>query len=194
MEKYLHLISLTDIVGVFLILALFWLVRVLAKREPENIFKAIILLLFFIAIFLYLSQSDSNKLTISDIKNNFFPGKTINIKYRVEQGVRDRNEYIRYVFTKPYPSLSVKMDKIGQYFNIVNPEPVNKVLRFLDLPETKKGVPELSSVTGSIYDTSQYRWDKYPRGILILEKTLCRSGDSLTRNHCILTLTIYLHY
>ena len=62
MEKYLHLISLTDIVGVFLILALFWLVRVLAKRETENIFKAIILLLFFIAIFLYLSQSDSNKL------------------------------------------------------------------------------------------------------------------------------------
>jgi hypothetical protein len=194
MEKYLHLISLSDIAGIFLIIALFWLVRVLAKKENENIFKAIILLLFFLAIFLYLNQSDSNKLTISDLKNNFFPSKTIEIKYRVVRGVANRNEYIKYVFNKPYPTLSVKMDKSGSYFNIVNPESVNKVLRYLDLPEVKEGVPELSSVTGSAYDTSQYRWEKYPRGILILEKTLCRSGDSLTVSHCILVITIHLRY
>ncbi len=194
MEKYLHLISLSDIAGIFLIFSLFWLVRVLAKKENENIFKAIILLLFFLAVFLYLNQSDANKLTISDLKNNFFPSKTTEIKYRIVRGVANRNEYVKYVFTKPYPTLSVKMDKSGSYFNIVNPESVNKVLRFLDLPEVKKGVPELSSLTGSTYDTSQYRWDKYPRGILILEKTLCRSGDSLTMNHCILVITIHLHY
>jgi hypothetical protein len=194
MEKYLHLISLSDIAGIFLIIALFWLVRVLAKKENENIFKAIILLLFFLAIFLYLNQSDSNKLTISDLKNNFFPSKTIEIKYRVVRGVENRNEYIKYVFNKPYPTLSVKMDKSGSYFNIVNPESVNKVLRYLDLPEVKEGVPELSTVTGSAYDTSQYRWEKYPRGILILEKTLCRSGDSLTVSHCILVITIHLRY
>jgi len=194
MEKYLHLISLSDIVGILLIFSLFWLVKVLAKKENENIFKAIILLLFFLAIFLYINQSDSNKLTISDLKNNFFPGKTIEIKYRVIRGVANRNEYVKYVFTKPYPTLSVKMDNSGSYFNIVNPESVNKVLRFLDLPEVKEGVPELSSITGSTYDTSQYRWDKYPRGILILEKTLCRSGDSLTMSHCILVITIKMRY
>jgi hypothetical protein len=194
MEKYLQLVSLSDIAGIFLIFALLWLVRVLAKKENENIFKAIILLLFFLAVFLYLSQNDSNKLTISDLKNNFFPSKTIKIKYRVERGVVNRNEYIKYVFKKPYPILSVKMDKSGSYFNIVNPESVNKVLRYLDLPEVKKGVPELSSVTGSVYDASQFRWEKYPRGILILEKTLCRSGDSLTMDHCISVITIQLHY
>ena len=100
MEKYLQLISLSDIAGIFLIFALFWLVRVLAKKENENIFKAIILFLFFLAVFLYLSQSDSNKFTISDLKNNFFPSKTIEIKYRIEQGVINRNEYIKYVFKK----------------------------------------------------------------------------------------------
>ena len=194
MEKYLHLISLSDIVGILLIFSLFWLVKVLAKKENENIFKAIILLLFFLAIFLYLNQSDSNKLTISDLKNNFFPGKTIEIKYTVIRGVANRNEYVKYIFTKPYPTLSVKMDKSGSYFNIVNPESVNKVLRYLDLPEVKEGVPELSSITGSTYDTSQYCWDKYPRGILILEKTLCRSGDSLTMGHCILIMTIKMRY
>ncbi len=194
MEKYLQLVSLSDIAGIFLIFALLWLVRVLAKKENENIFKAIILLLLFLAIFLYLSQSDSNKLTISNLKNSFFPSKTIKIKYRIEQGVINRNEYIKYVFKKPYPILSVKMDKSGSYFNIVNPESVNKVLRFLDLPELKEGVPELSSITGSAYDASHYRWDKYSRGILILEKTLCRSGDSLTMDHCISVITIQLRY
>ena len=194
MEKYLHLISLSDIAGIFLILSLFWLVRVLAKKENENIFKALILLLFFLAAFLYLNQSDANKLTISDIKSNFFPGKTIEIKYKTVQGVANRNEVVKYVFAKPYPTLSVKMDKSGSYFNIVNPASVNKVLRYLDLPEVKEGVPELSSITGSAYDVSQFRWDKYPRGILILEKTLCRSGDSLTMSHCILVITIKMRY
>jgi len=194
MEKYLQLISLSDIAGIFLIFALLWLVRVLTKKENENIFKAIILLLLFLAIFLYLSQSDSNKLTISNLKNSFFPSKTIKIKYRVERGVINRNEYIKYVFKKPYPILSVKMDKSGSYFNIVNPESVNKVLRFLDLQELKEGVPELSSITGSAYDASQFRWEKYPGGILILEKTLCRSGDSLTMDHCISVITIQLRY
>jgi hypothetical protein len=194
MEKYLQLVSLSDIAGIFLIFALLWLVRVLAKKENENIFKAIILLLFFLAIFLYLSQNDSNKLTISNLKNSFFPSKTIKIKYRVVRGVVNRNEFVKYVFAKPYPILSVKMDKNGSYFNIVNPESVNKVLRFLDLPELKEGVSELSSVTGSVYDTSHYRWDKYSRGILILEKTLCRSGESLTMSHCILGITIQQLY
>jgi len=194
MEKYLQLISLSDIAGIFLIFALFWLVKVLTKKENENIFKAIILLLFFLAVFLYLSQSDSNKFTISDLKNNFFPSKTIEIKYRIEQGVINRNEYIKYVFKKPYPTLSIKMNKNGSYFIIVNPESVNKVLRFLDLPEVKKGVPELSSITGSAYDASQFRWEKYSRGILTLEKTLCRSGDSLTMDHCISVITIQLRY
>jgi hypothetical protein len=86
------------------------------------------------------------------------------------------------------------MDKTGKYFHIKNPASINRILRFLNLPEVEEGIPELGSITKSRFDLSQYRWDNYPPGILTIEKVLCPDTDSLVTFHCIITLTINNRY
>jgi len=187
-------ISLTEIIGLGLILAAIWLIKIIAKKEKENTFRGLVLFIFFLAAFFYINHSDSSKWTLSDIKNRFFPSKITNLKYSKTEGVKDNNEYTRYIFSAPLPRLDVSMDKNGVYFHIKNPASVNRVLKTLNLPLLKEGAQELSSITGSNYDTSLYRWEKYGPGVLELEKSLGRNRDSLATYHIIVHLTIYRRY
>lgn len=194
MASFFSSISLTEIIGVGMVLAALWLIKIIAKKEKENFFRGIALFVLFLAAFVYINHSDTSKWTLTDIKDRFFPTKIADLNYRMEEGLKANQEYTRYIFSAPFPRLDVSMDKNGVYFDIKNPASVNRVLKTLNLPLLKEGVPELSSITGSKYDTSLYRWEKYGPGILELEKSLGRNRDSLTTYHTIIHITIYRRY
>jgi hypothetical protein len=71
-----------------------------------------------------------------------------------------------------------------------NPDELNKVLKFLNIPQVDKGVPELASITGSQDDVAHFRWDNYPLGVMVIEKTLCQNTSSLETYQAILRITI----
>lgn len=194
MANFFSSITLTEVIGLGMILAAIWLIKVMAKKEKENYFRGVALFVFFLAAFVYVNQSDTSKWTLTDIKNRFFPSKITDLKYRVTEGMKGNQEYTRYVFLEPLPRLDVSMNKTGVYFHITNPASVNRVLKTLNLPLVNEGTKELSSITGSQYDTSLYRWEDYGLGILELEKTLGRNRDSLTTYHTIVHITIYRRY
>jgi hypothetical protein len=86
------------------------------------------------------------------------------------------------------------MDKDGKYFHITNIAPINEILRRMGLPLVKKGAQELISITGSSSHKNLYHWEDYPKGILIIERTVCRNKQTLETFNCIASITIRKKY
>ncbi|MFQ5721627.1 MAG: hypothetical protein ACE5GI_03975 [Candidatus Aminicenantales bacterium] len=105
-----------------------------------------------------------------------------------------RENYIRYVFQEPRPKLILSLDEKGKYLNLKDISPLNKVLKQLGLPPVNSGAPELASITGSRFDINHCRWDNYPKGILIIERTQCKNKKTYQTYHCLATLTIKHRY
>jgi len=194
MENLLSTVSLTDIVGFLLLLASIWLIKIVLKRENEHILRGMMVFLLFLAFFLYLNQGSTEKWTLSDVKDRFFTGQPPDIEFRVETGVSGDRQFTRYIFRDPLPSISLSMGGAGDYFHIKDLEPVNRILRRLDLPPVKQGAPELVSVTGSRTDASIFRWNNYARGILVLEETLVQQRNSLKTYHGVVRITLRARY
>ncbi len=68
--------------------------------------------------------------------------------------------------------------------------PVNVVLEYLGLPPVAAGVSELASITGRTLDADKYRWDDYERGVLLLERGICRDMTSAQSFTCIARITV----
>lgn len=184
--------TLKIIFMVFLAVALFRLVRILIQKEKESVLRAVIVCAILGAIFYGLTTVKTEKvsLSIGQLKRLIFPSKAQDWEFIKEEGVRQGLPIVRYLFPEPGPRLNLTIDPAGNTFSIVDIGPVNAVLEYLDLPPVEEGVPELSSITGSTININTYRWDDYPRGILIIERGLCRNIDNLETYHCITNLTI----
>jgi hypothetical protein len=113
-----------------------------------------------------------------------------NYVYEKEEGYTGGMTYVRYIFTVPGPPLSVTLDSEQKYFRIKDIYSVNRILEYLDLPRVKTAVEELASITGSPNDVNLYRWTKYPRGILTIERGICQEKDRLDSYQCISKITI----
>ncbi|MBD3414947.1 MAG: hypothetical protein GF421_11015 [Candidatus Aminicenantes bacterium] len=195
MGELIASITLPEALALLLFLSSFWLIKILIKGERENFIRGVILFLFLLLGLLYLNQSEAKKITLSDVKSAVFPQKETLYVYTIEKGqLPSRGEYTRYIFKDPKPRLDLKMDSSHRYFHMENPSSLNKVLKELDLPELNSGTRELASLTGSQNDLSIYRWDDYPPGILIMEKTTCVDKSSVTRYHCLSVLTLIARY
>lgn len=190
MASFFESLTLTHIIGLLLILVSLWLIKIIVKKESRNVFRGMLLFLFLLATFLYLDLKVPEKWTFSDLKEALFPIKQTEIKYRVNQWSTFENTITRYTFQEPYPRLGVKLAENGKYFHITNPAALNRVLKFLNIPQVDKGVPELTSLTGSQDDVAHYRWDNYPLGVMVVEKTLSRDKASLETYQAILRITI----
>jgi hypothetical protein len=177
---------------VILALALFRLVRILIQKEKESVLRALIICAILGAILYGLTTVKTEKvsLSIGQLKRLIFPSKAQDWEFIKEEGVRQGLPVTRYIFPEPGPRLNLTIDPAGNTFSIVDVGPVNAVLEYLGLPPVEEGVPELSSITGSTLNINTYRWDDYPRGILVIERGLCRNIDNLETYHCITNLTI----
>lgn len=190
METVLRGITLFAVLCTLLVLAGVWLVAVLVKRKKAFLGRAIIVFILLLGAVIYLQPKAERKMNLVDLKAWIFPEEIPQYNYHVEQRGQGPQKIIEYIFSAPYPSLTLSMEKDGKYFHIRDVMPVNRVLKQLDLPTVKEGVPELASITGSQLDVNQYLWEDYPGGALLLERSMCQQGESLVRYHCIIYIQI----
>lgn len=193
MQDFLGQITLVNILSVMLFIASIWLLVIIVQKKTGYMFRGMVFFLFVLLALIYFQQSDAKKYTISDIKLALFPKKSLTLNYRTEEDSY-RGTIVRYVFEEPMPKISVSMDKDGKYFHITNITAINEILSMMGLPLVKKGARELVSITGSSSHKNLYHWEDYPRGILVLERTICKNKETLETFNCLASVTIRKKY
>jgi hypothetical protein len=190
----MNVATLKYITLALLFLCVIWLIRIVVKRETENLLRTILLGIIFFALFFYLQQQKTEKITFDDVKTQFketfFPERPLHYVYYKEEGVVGKNSYVRYTFETPGPKLSVAMDPDHKYFHLEDVYSLNRILEYVGLPKVDRPVPELASITGSRNDINLYRWDDYPSGILTIERQICQDRDKLESYQCILAIMV----
>jgi len=182
--------TLKTIVMVLFGLTILWLVKILIKQEFETLARALVAAVLLGGAFLFLQTTKLDRISLKMIRHQVFPSKDIPLVYTVDENSRFGAGYTRYVFEEPGPKVNVTMDANGKNFQIKDIEPVNRVLETLGLPHISSGAREQISITGKLSDVNTYRWEDYPRGLLILELSLCQNKAGLERYHCIAGITI----
>lgn len=193
MPDFLGQITLVNILSVLLLVASVWLLIIIIQKRTGYMFRGMVFFLFVLLALIYFQQSDAKKYTLSDIRYALFPKKTMTLNYHTEEDSRV-GTIIRYVFDEPKPRIPVSMDKSGKYFHITSTSVLNEILGRMRLPQVKKGAKELISITGSSSHKNLYRWEDYPRGILLLERTVCRNRETLETYNCLASITIRKKY
>jgi len=182
--------TLKTIVMVLFGLTIIWLVKILVKQEFETLARALVAAVCLGGAFLLLQSTKLERISWKTIRNQILPAKDIPLVYTVDENSRFGAGYTRYVFEEPGPKVNVSMGANGKNFEIKDVEPVNRVLDALGLPHVSSGAREQISITGKLSDVNTYRWEDYPRGLLILELSLCQNKAGLERYHCIAAITI----
>ncbi|MGD8537173.1 MAG: hypothetical protein PVI66_00500 [Candidatus Aminicenantes bacterium] len=193
MPDILGQITLVNILSVLLLIASIWLLLIIIQKKTGYMFRGMVFFLFVLLALIYFQQSDAKKYTLSDIRYALFPVKSLMLNYHTEEDSHV-GTIVRYVFDDPKPRIPVSMDKSGKYFHITNITIVNEILSEMRLPRVKKGAQELVSITGSSAHKNLYRWEDYPRGILLLERTICRNRETLDTFNCLAAITIRKKY
>jgi hypothetical protein len=179
---------------VLLLLCVIWLIKIIAKKEMENLIRAILLAILFLAAFLYLQQQKIERITYdyvkAQVKRTFFPEKPLHFVYYKEEGRAGTKTYVRYTFESPGPKLYVTMDADQKYFHFHDVYELNRVLEYIGLPKVQMPVPELASITGSRNDINLYRWANYPLGTLTIERQICQNRNTLESYQCIQSIMI----
>jgi hypothetical protein len=191
MEAVLEYLTLTKIIGLLLFLASLWLLRIILKNDRRNLFRGVILFLFFLTVLLYINQSDTYKITVADVRDMIFPVRPLELNYYVREGKGAAGNITTYYFEDPQPRLNLTLDANGTHLHITNPDSLNRVLSGLQLPLVKTGARELSSLTGSQLDAMLYRWDDYALGTLIVAKTIYQNKETLESYPCISNIQIH---
>jgi hypothetical protein len=174
-------------------LCILWIIVIVVKNDMQTIVRALLVTAVVgLALFL-LSQPNiarHEKLSYTIIKNELFPVKARNYGYEKREGHIAGSPTTTYIFDEPGPPLSLSMMSGGKYMAIKDIRRVNVVLEYLGLPPVTEGVSELASITGKNIDSDLYRWDNYEKGILLLERGLCRDMASTESFPCIAQITI----
>ncbi|MFQ6109341.1 MAG: hypothetical protein ACE5L7_07290 [Candidatus Aminicenantales bacterium] len=186
----IHLLTIRTLSTALLVLILLWFLKLMIKQEFEHLFRASMTLVFVFLVFIFFQRSHIGEWDAYDIKAKIFPEKPPTLNYRVERGALSGDIRLRYVFQAPKPKLNLTLDKKGDHLHLWNISSLNAVLKSLELPMIKSGVPELSAITGSRFDTGHYRWENYPLGVLIIVRELCQDRQKLQSYPCLATLTI----
>lgn len=194
MESILQKATLSDVATLLLVLTSLWVLKIILQRRREYLVRAFLLFFLFLVGVIYVQQSEKGKLTLIGIYHKIVPPQTPEYNYRLEEGSLDFRTYQRYIFYDPKPKLSLTLSERGDYFYISNLSPLNSLLEYLGLPPVSEGVPELSSLTHSRGDVNYFRWEDYPLGVLLVEKSLCRNEKTLQTFHCVSSLTIKSRY
>ncbi len=188
MPGLLAQLTLVNILSVLLLIASVWLLVIIIKKRTGYIFRAMMFFLFVLLALIYFQQSDAKKYTLSDVRYALFPKKGLTLNYYIDEDAP--GEIVQYIFEDPKPRIPLSMDANGKYFHITNITVINEILDRLQLPRIKKGAKELALITGSSSHVDLYRWDDYPLGVLIIERTLCRNKDTLATFNCLASVTV----
>jgi len=171
-------------------LAILWIIVIIVRNDMQTIVRALIVAALLGLGLYYVSQTKLEQLSYRAIREELFPVKARAYTYDMREGTIAGSPTTTYVFQDPGPPISVAMMNGGKYMAIKDIRRVNVVLEYLGLPPVEKGVPELASITGKTLDADKYRWDDYARGVLLLERGICRDLTSTETFTCIARITI----
>jgi hypothetical protein len=171
-------------------LSILWIVVIVVRNDMQTIIRALIVTALLGLGLYYLNQTKLETLSFTAIKQELFPIKSRAYTYNRRDSYDAGRTVTAYIFEDPGPPLSVAMIEGGKHMAIKDIRPVNVVLEYLGLPPVAAGVPELASITGRSLDSDKYRWDDYERGVLLLERGICRDMTSAQSFTCIARITI----
>ncbi len=179
-----------NLVTALLAINVIWLIYILFRGHTESLVRTIIIIVLLGIILGYLQNTRLTVLSFKAIKNDLFPPDIPEYQYTVSESDTLYSHRTIYTFftgqeverdsTIPAPpELKVVMDPNGRTFTLEDPESLNLVLDQLKLPRVSHGAKELVTITGNQTDVGVYRWDDYPLGTLIVERTLFQKRDNL---------------
>ncbi len=171
-------------------LSILWIIVIIVRNDMQTIIRALIVAALLGLGLYYVNQTKLEKLSFTAIKEELFPVKMRAYTFETRESYVDGRRVTKYIFPEPGPTLSVVMMNGGKYMAIKDVRQVNAVLQFIGLPPVDKGVPELASITGRKLDTDKYRWDDYAKGVLLLERGICRDMTSAQSFTCIARITL----
>lgn len=185
-----------NIVTALLAICVLWLIYILFRGHTESLVRTIIAIVLLGIILGYLQNTRLTVLSFKAIKNDLFPPDIPEYYYTVSESDNLYSHRTIYTFfsgdqldrtaTVPAPpELKLVMDPNGRNFNLEDPESLNLVLDQLKLPRVSHGAKELVTITGNQTDVGVYRWDDYPLGTLIVERTLFQQKNAMQSYHAI---------
>ena len=189
---FLNSISLSTIILLITVLSAIWFIKRLIDKQKRFTSTVFLLMILSIVAFVYLRSNEIGRMTMPELKDLIFPAANpANYIYRTEKRSRGGVYYTRYIFDKPRPKLKLSMNLSGEYFEMKDIRPLNRILRHLDLPTVSEGKPELTSITGRRTDVYIFRWDEYKGGALVVERSICEGEVELQSPHCLHSITVY---
>lgn len=171
-------------------LSVLWIIFIIVRNDMQTIVRALIVAALLGLGLYYLNQTKLETLSFTAIKQELFPIKARAYTYNRRDSYDAGRPVTTYIFEDPGPPLSTAMMNGGKYMSIKDVRSVNVVLEYLGLPPVAAGVPELASITGRNLDTDKYRWDDYERGVLLLERGICRDMTAAQSFTCIARITV----
>lgn len=171
-------------------LAILWIIVIVVKNDMQTIIRALVVAALLGIGLYYVNQTKLEKLSYTAIKEELFPIKARAYTFTKRESSLDGRAVSTYVFEDPGPPLTLVMMNGGKYMAIKDIRGVNTVLQLIGLPPVADGVPELASLTGRTLDADKYRWDDYERGVLIIERSICRDMTSAQTFTCIARITV----
>lgn len=172
------------------ILSVIWVVVCIIKNDMATIIRALVVAILMGLGFFYTSNTKLEKLSFQAVKDDLFPPKPEYFTYEKREGVSGSETITTYSFSEPGPRLVLSMEEGGKVMTVKNIQPLNRTLAFIGLPPVTRGVPELSTITGSTLDASLFRWDDYKLGVMTIERGLCRNITTTETFSCIASITI----
>jgi len=171
-------------------LSILWIIIIVVKNDMQTIVRALIVAALLGIGLYYVNQTKLEKLSYTAIKEELFPIKAQAYTFTKRESSLDGRGSTVYVFPDPGPRLSLVLMNGGKYMAIKDIRGVNAVLEFIGLPPVADGVPELAALTGRSLDSDKYRWDDYERGVLLIERSICRDMTSAQTFTCIARITV----
>ncbi|HDT13882.1 MAG TPA: hypothetical protein ENO03_05930 [Candidatus Aminicenantes bacterium] len=175
---------------VLLGLSILWIIIIVVRNDMQTIVRALIVAALLGLGLYYVSSTKLETLSFRAIKEDLFPVKARAYTYAKREGYVAGSPTTTFVFEDPGPPLSLAMMDGGKYMAIRDVRSVNVVLEYLGLPPVEEGVPELAAMTGKTLDADKYRWDDYAKGILLLERGICRDMTAAQTFPCIARITV----
>jgi hypothetical protein len=171
-------------------LAILWIVIIVVKNDMQTILRALVVAALLGIGLYYVNQTKLEKLSYTAIKEELFPIKARAYTFDKRESSIDGQTATSFIFKDPGPPLAAVMMDGGKYMAIKDVRLLNAVLAYIGLPPVAEGVPELASLTGRTFDADKYRWDDYERGVLLIERGICRDMTTTATFTCIVRITV----
>ncbi len=171
-------------------LCILWIIIIVVKNDMQTIVRALLVTAVMGLALYFVNRTKLETLSYTAVKNELFPVKMRSYAFEKLEGQLAGSKTTTYIFQDPGPPLPQALLSGGTYMAIKDVRSINNVLEFLGLPPVTEGVSELAAITHQTIDADKYLWDDYAKGILLIERGICRDMTAAQSFTCIARITV----